>query len=196
MSIPYFFLIDIYGPFFLISLSYFKVYLPCLFIIACSYRLSLHFIFSFLFLPFTLLCSRFIKNRKQIYNHAVLFTSPLIVSNIILVLFFIFLIFLSLSPPPFHLLLSVCLANPSPFSQYILWFLQVDTHVTNLTGRPFSSYVTLHGTHNITGNTTFLGVVKASVVESTSGYVDDLLVRNSTVLTTTGQQEYLGKDLI
>nr|XP_027218520.1 uncharacterized protein LOC113811040 [Penaeus vannamei] len=69
---------------------------------------------------------------------------------------------------------------------------EVDTHVTNLTGRPFSSYVTLHGTHNITGNTTFLGVVKASVVESTSGYVDDLLVRNSTVLTTTGQQEYLG----
>lgn len=147
------------------------------------------------FLPFTLLCSRFIKDRKQIYNHAVLFPSPLIVSNIILVLFFIFLIFLSLSPPPFHLLLSVCLANPSPFSQYILWFLQVDTHVTNLTGRPFSSYVTLHGTHNITGNTTFLGVVKASVVESTSGYVDDLLVRNSTVLTTTGQQEYLGKEI-
>ncbi|XP_047499504.1 uncharacterized protein LOC125045952 [Penaeus chinensis] len=69
---------------------------------------------------------------------------------------------------------------------------KVDTHVTNLTGRPFSSYVTLHGTHNITGNTTFQGFVRAPVVEATSGYVDGLLVRNSTVLTTTGQQQFLG----
>lgn len=87
------------------------------------------------------------------------------------------------------------LATPHPFSQNTHCFFQVDAHVTNLTGRPFSSYITLHGTHIITGNTTFLGVVRAPVVEATSGYVDGLLVSNATVLTTTGQQQYLGMEV-
>ncbi|XP_042882139.1 uncharacterized protein LOC122259439 isoform X2 [Penaeus japonicus] len=69
---------------------------------------------------------------------------------------------------------------------------KVDTRVTNLTGLPFSSYVTLHGSHNITGNTSFLGVVRTPAIEATSGHVDDLLVRHSSVLTTVGQQEFTG----